>query len=119
VGYITVANSESLHNIFAEAKWATATWALSLSIQVTATTLIVWKIWNSTSWSYIRSRTDSFYVIWILVESGALLTACYITLMVLFLLKTNAGSIMTNIIAQVSVSIIIAQILSLADLMTL
>ena len=70
--------------------------------QIASTVLIVSKLWSSRR---PFSRRGQMGVIWMIIESGAILTACTLTVLVLFLLNFNAGQIVTEIEAQLSVSL--------------
>lgn len=94
-------------------KLSVAGFSLSLAIQVTATTLIVWKIAVNTIWSSMTSHKEHLAVIWIIVESGAILTVTTIVLCTLYLLEMNTGQIMSNIMGQLGLRASIIVSLSL------
>lgn len=106
-GYSTIghiANLTSTQDLFDVRNWTTAIFTISLGIQVTATTLIVWKILRSSSGvgGALAGRGEYLSVIWMIVESGAVLTASSATVLTLYLLSMNAGAIMSPIITQMS-----------------
>ena len=105
IAHIRLQSTAATVDIFAAARWMTSMFSLSIVTQVTATTLIAAKLWRS---RFMLSRTDHLSVIWMIVESGAILTASTLAVFVLFLLDFNAGQFVSEIAAQLGVRIIIS-----------
>ncbi|GJE90103.1 hypothetical protein PsYK624_062260 [Phanerochaete sordida] len=78
---------------------------MSLVVQFSATSLIVWKIWHTTAWGNFTGGRNHLAVIWIVIESGSILTAATVTLLTLYLVDTNPGGIITFVIAQISLAV--------------
>lgn len=83
----------------------TATWVLSISTQLSATSLIAWKIWNSMPPKTTTGlRSDSRSILWIIIESGAIYTFTTALLTAFYLAKTAAGAVVSACLGQISVS---------------
>lgn len=92
--------------IFAVYRWTTATLSMSFAIQFSATSLIVWKIWRTTAWTEsIDGHKERLAIIWMIVESGAIMTALTVTVLALFLLHMNVSGVIASVIVQISVCI--------------
>ena len=118
-GYSTIgqiANLSMMQDLFDVAHWTTAIFSISLGIQIGATTLIVVKTSRVPAWRYVSSHRENLAIVWIIVESGAILTAATATELTLYLLNMNAGAIIAPIISQLSVSLRTLFSLLLADI---
>ena len=118
-GYSTIghiANLRGMQDLFTVAQWTTAVFTISLGIQISASTLIVVKALRVSSWRHVSSHRENLATVWIIVESGVILTAATAADLTLYLLNMNAGSITANIITQTSVSLQTLFSLLLADM---
>ncbi|KIP10227.1 hypothetical protein PHLGIDRAFT_266358 [Phlebiopsis gigantea 11061_1 CR5-6] len=101
-GFYAVAldrNQKSIIDIFRSVKFVIPAFTLSLTTQVFATALIAGRIWYSRS---LTTKKDQMFIFWMIVESGAILTACSACILTLFLLHFNAGLIVNEISTQLS-----------------
>ena len=83
--------------------WIIATFSTSLITQVVATSLISWRIVSTFRWKTNVARKEQLSIVWMIVESGAILTATSVTVLTLFVLNINAGTLITSVISQLSV----------------
>ncbi|EKM58630.1 uncharacterized protein PHACADRAFT_207437 [Phanerochaete carnosa HHB-10118-sp] len=79
-----------------------APFCISMTVQVSATTLITWKILRTSRWGDLNNNKRRLALIWAVIESGAILTSATAVLTVLEVLKFEAGAMMTPIITQLS-----------------
>ena len=93
----------SSQSIFAVNKWFTTAFSLSLLTQISATSLIVWKIFNRSAFDMANKSRVHLSIIWMIIESGALLAGATLAIFILYTLNMNVGQIVTNIDAQLSV----------------
>ncbi|GJE87405.1 hypothetical protein PsYK624_034880 [Phanerochaete sordida] len=100
LGHIASLTNEQ--NLFEVKGWAVSMCAISVAIQIMATTLLVWKILRNSSRILPRSRRQHLSVVWMIVESGAILTATTVTLLTLYTLEMNAGTIITAVTSQIN-----------------
>ena len=91
-------------------RWIITTWTLSIVVQCSVTALLSYRIWKNEhhlqaiSGHNNRSAPQHMAVIWTIVESGAIYSAATALLLLLYLLKMNAGAIIGNSIGQIAVS---------------
>ncbi|KAI0318074.1 hypothetical protein OF83DRAFT_66466 [Amylostereum chailletii] len=107
-GFTTVgkiAQLTSTEVLFDVQDWTTATFSISLGTQVISTALIAWKIMSTMGWKSKSARKDQLAIVWMIVESGAVLTISTIVVLTLFLLGMNAGAILAPIIGQLSFTV--------------
>lgn len=85
-------------------RWALTTWALSITVQMSATLLIAWRIWSAHR-AVKNFCTDSklVSVMWIIVESGMVLSSATVFITALYMMNVNAGGTVEAIIAQLDV----------------
>ncbi|KAF8891393.1 hypothetical protein BD779DRAFT_1784783 [Infundibulicybe gibba] len=105
-GYISVAHLAHLTSVdalFLVAKTLLVTWSLTIATQVSASALIAGRIWwisrQPASATHLAHRSRP--IIWMIIESGAIYTISTIILLILFDLKTQAGSIIADITLQI------------------
>ncbi|EKM60010.1 uncharacterized protein PHACADRAFT_206224 [Phanerochaete carnosa HHB-10118-sp] len=101
-GYTSAAHIATLgknRDLFADYQWAVAIFAMSLSIQVLASSMVVYKIWRTSISMYHLSAA------WIIVESGLILTSATVSVLVLFLLNMQAGQILSCVLTQLSLAV--------------
>ena len=104
IAHIRLQSAAAVVDIFAATRWMTSMFSLSIVTQITATTLISVKLWLSRT---TLPQREHMRVIWMVVESGAILTASTLGVFVLYLLDFNAGQLVTEIAAQLGVRIFI------------
>ncbi|EKM60305.1 uncharacterized protein PHACADRAFT_189446 [Phanerochaete carnosa HHB-10118-sp] len=101
-GYANIGHIAALSKtqaVFVVYHWTVASFAISLGIQISATLLIVWKIWRTTSWASPASgHRERLTFLWIIIESGALLATATVAVLVMFVLHMNAGAIVSYIL---------------------
>ncbi|KZV76732.1 hypothetical protein PENSPDRAFT_679761 [Peniophora sp. CONT] len=98
---VRIGKTRSEQEFFEAFTWMTAVFTLSLGIQFVATSVIVWKIWSATlRRSNTPNRHSNLAVIWIMVESGAILTGASASVLIMFRLKLNAGALVAPIHGQ-------------------
>ncbi|GJE87400.1 hypothetical protein PsYK624_034830 [Phanerochaete sordida] len=106
VGYVSlsgIASLETSEDVFVNYRMMTASFALSVAIQTTATVAIVWKIYRDTAWKYASTGTKGrLAVTWIVVESGVLLSVTTAFLLGTFVVHMNAGFVMGCFLAEMS-----------------
>ncbi|KAI0318585.1 hypothetical protein OF83DRAFT_934036 [Amylostereum chailletii] len=100
-----VANLTATESLFVTIRWTTASYSISLGTQVIATTLIAWKIWSTVASQSKSARRNQVTIVWMIVESGAVLACTSATVLTLFLLNLNAGAAVAPIFAQLSFTV--------------
>ncbi|KAJ3544747.1 hypothetical protein NM688_g5704 [Phlebia brevispora] len=111
-GYLAVYNFSQVHpgdNVFASniAEWGTALFSLSLATNIIVTTLIATRIWwlarqASTTLGHRHARKYHNAVA-IIIESGSIYSACAMTLLILYVHRTNAQYLVYDSLAQIMV----------------
>lgn len=103
----TVSSDEVLFSV-AIRQWAVAAWSLSIATQVSASSLIAWKVWRT----HIGTGTGGHYknkrsmpIVWIVLECGAVLSFSHVFLLALYVERTIAGSVIVAMIGQLDVSL--------------
>lgn len=85
--------------------------SLSITIQASATLLIAWRIWST----HVKNGTHSdrmiVSVMWIVLESGMVLSSVMVIFLALYLLETAAAGLVESIVAQLDVCLYITSIL--------
>lgn len=104
----TLSKGNNLAELFEKslAAWSTTYWSLSIATQLSASCLLAWRIWVIQSRAHrARARMASGYmpIIWIVLESGALLSFATVILLAFYLKKTNAGGVVAGICGQLVV----------------
>ncbi|KZV60679.1 hypothetical protein PENSPDRAFT_659420 [Peniophora sp. CONT] len=100
---VKIAQTQSEEQFFEAFAWMTAVFTLSLGIQFAATFLIIWKIWaNTLRRSAAPTHSSNLAIIWMLVESGIVLTGASASVLIMFRMKLNAGALVAPIHAQLS-----------------
>lgn len=85
--------------------WALATWSLSIATQVSATLLIAWKVWYTHIGTVGPHKSQkSLSIMWIILESGAVLSLGHIFLLAFYVHKITAGGVLVAMIGQLDVS---------------
>ena len=80
-------------------------WSLSIATQITATSLIAWRIWSThTNIVGPYGNLRAISVIWILVESGAVLGVTHVFILAFYLIKVITNGILNNMMVQLCVS---------------
>lgn len=110
IAHIRLQSAAAVVDIFAATRWMTSMFSLSIVTQITATTLIAVKLWLSRT---TLPQRDHMKIIWMVVESGAILTASTLGVFVLYLLDFNAGQLVTEIAAQLGVRTIVYSFISI------
>ena len=85
------------------AGWIMAFTVLSLLVQIGATSLIAWRIFGSIKWSNPQWWTREWHALRIVVESGAIYGILTILSLVSFVLRMNFGTVVVDILVQMSV----------------
>ncbi|KAF7798419.1 hypothetical protein EIP86_009640 [Pleurotus ostreatoroseus] len=81
--------------------WAIATWSLSIATQVSATLLIAWKVWYTHIGTVGPHKSQkSMSIMWIILESGAVLSLSHIILLAFYVHKITAGGVLVAMIGQ-------------------
>lgn len=101
-----LANHHAISLLFAEleARWAIATWSLSISIQVSATSIIAWVLWSVHRESRkLHNDRTIVSVMWVILESGAVLSTATVILLAFYVNQMTAGGIVVAFIGQLAV----------------
>lgn len=105
VGHLVHRHNISLLYAELEARWALATWSLSISVQVSATSLIAWALWSVHRESgKLHNDRTIVSVMWVILESGAVLSTATVILLTFYVHHLTAGGIVVALIGQLSVS---------------
>lgn len=104
----TLAQGHSLAKLFADALtgWSDTSWALSITTQLSASCLIALRIWTVQNRSLLaRSRAASrcMPIIWMILESGAILSFATVILLALYTRHAVAGGVLVGICGQLVV----------------
>lgn len=110
-GYVDVVQLATVHadKLFFSASvrnWALAMWSLSIATQVSATSLIAWKIWSAhhrAIGAHGNPRITS--VLWIVIESGAILSVAHVLVLAFYLDRVAVNGILNNMMGQLCVSL--------------
>lgn len=91
-------------------RWSLVAWSLSIVIQVCATSLIAWKVWFARmSATGLHKNQRSVSILWMVLESGAVLTLSHVVLVALFAQGTIASGIVYAMIGQLDVRVILCR----------
>lgn len=101
----------ALLTLAAQGRWGLTSWSFSIFIQVSASLLLSWKIWStnsiaSTNSSTHKLRNRSISVMWIVLESGAILATTTCVLLGLYVGKRNSGEIVIAALGQIDVGFV-------------
>ncbi|KAG6872532.1 hypothetical protein C0995_009106 [Termitomyces sp. Mi166 len=81
--------------------WITSTFVLNIATQITATSLIAFRIYHALNFTGPKFQVRYMSLIWLIVESGAIYTSAAIIQLITYLLKMNVGVIMEFTLAQI------------------
>ncbi|KZV72176.1 hypothetical protein PENSPDRAFT_649930 [Peniophora sp. CONT] len=84
------------------AKWVFAFIMISLVLQLGATALIAWRIWETINRREHRSWANEWHALRVVVESGAIYGVVTVLLLVFYLTRANVGSFQVGVMVQVS-----------------
>ncbi|GJE87406.1 hypothetical protein PsYK624_034890 [Phanerochaete sordida] len=106
VNFGFIASAGMRKTIFSATHAFVAIFALSLALQISATTLIAWRLLHTRheliGLVELSGSSRRLSLVWMVIESGAILTSATLAVMVLFILKFQAGAMMIPIITQLS-----------------
>ncbi|KAJ3556204.1 hypothetical protein NM688_g2153 [Phlebia brevispora] len=101
VGQLATLSTEQLLFGISVQRWALATWSLSIATQVSATLLIAWKVWYTHIGTVGPHKSQkSMSIMWIILESGAILSLAHIFLLAFYVHKITAGGVLVAMIGQ-------------------
>ncbi|KAJ3559856.1 hypothetical protein NM688_g86 [Phlebia brevispora] len=84
-------------------RWAVASWSLSISIQVSATCLIAWRLWSVHRESRaLHNDRTIVSIMWIILESGAVLSTATCFLLAFYVHQLTVGGIIVAMIGQLA-----------------
>lgn len=84
--------------------WVTSAFVLNIATQITATSLIAFRIYRALNFTSPKFQVRYMSLIWLIVESGAVYTLAAVIQLITYLLKMNVGVIVEFMLAQICVS---------------
>ncbi|KAI0739311.1 hypothetical protein BC629DRAFT_300154 [Irpex lacteus] len=101
----TLLGSQTLQSLFliTLGHWITTYWALTITIQFTASCLIAYKIWATQkrlSGSMLTRASKTMSVLWIILESGLTLSLTTVVLLAFYLTHRTSGAVLSAICGQ-------------------
>ena len=85
--------------------WVLAFTVISLALQMGATGLVAWRIWETINWRERCSWTHEWHALRIIVESGAMYGVLTVLSLAFYLDRTDIGGFNVGIVTQASVSL--------------
>ncbi len=87
-------------------RWSYISWSLSAAIQVGASSLLAYKIWTAyAAVAHILNSPTRRQLVWIILESGVVLSSSTLLLLGLYACKRELGAVVIAALGQIDVRI--------------